>query len=274
MTAATPQDYGAKGDGVTDDSAAVGQWFAQIKARKLKGELAGRYRMARSAQWDLTSVADTGITVTGRGLRQDGFAFDPGATFSIVSSGGAFYSNFLDFYVEGSTTDAMLRVGRDDLSDAFNSCRLRLCVNNGNTDVRSAVATRLNQVMQSEIDIVSNAGGSGNPAFASAPGYGTAIQMRQVQFCRGSLAGGNARTGLHITSGYTFGNMFASLDLEEVDTGLLIDTPDATKNAFYGTIVAKTVYDCRAGSANRVSAVEGVYPGGTLSAATAGLIRH
>lgn len=263
------KNYGAAGDGIKDDTAAV---KAAIAAHLATGVPlifpAGIYQVADQILIDVSSLLlQTGINISGAGRRRTILrsSYTAASPF-VLQGGGAFYHQLADIGLEGNYAGPVLRIGKDDYSDAFNSCSFeRLNVNNSSLNA-AAEGVRLNYVLQSTLDIVANCGGSGRPGATNTPGYGAAIVLRQVQFSALTLAGGNANIGLKITAGYNFGNSFSAMDLEEVDTGIKIDSANATKNTFLGgTVVATKCLDGSAGASNAFHGVNlSPYSGGTV----------
>lgn len=247
-------DFGAVGDGVADDTAAV---KAALADHLLTGVPlvtgAGRFKVSAQIAVDVTTLlTNTGICIRGAGRRRTILISTYSADVPfLVTGGNAFFHTLRDIGFEGNYAGPVLQVGKNDFSDAFNSSKLvGINVNNASTNA-AAEGARLNYVLQSDIDIVANCSGSGRPTAGTAPGVGAAIVLRQVQFSRLMLAGGNANIALRLTAGYIFGNTFEGLDLEEVNTGLQVDSTFATKNTFIGgTIVAKYCINNTAGLNN------------------------
>lgn len=264
-------DFGAAGDNTTDDTSAVNAAIAAHLASGIPLECGkGTFKVSSQILIDVTTLLKTtGMNIRGAGRRETilSSTYTGGIPFYVTATtGGAFYQAIRDIGFQGTNNSGpVLQIGRDDYADAFNSCAFTgLNVNNSGTNAASE-GYRLNFVLQSDIDIVGNGSGSGQPGTPTAPGNGYAGVWRQVQFCRGSAAFGNANVGLYITGGYTYGNAIFGVDVEEVETGIKIDSSNASKNIFIGgTNVAKYNFDCSAGNGNMfIGMVTSLYTGGT-----------
>ena len=140
-----PQDFGAVGDGVTDDTVAVTLWREALEVQKKLGLLEGRYRLTAPQLWVLPSG---GLAIRGRQRLLDGFILDPGLGMSWTAglSNGVFDADFSDFRVIADTPGVALRIGKDDFSDGLNSCRFRIFVNNRHQAHGQQVGLRINIV--------------------------------------------------------------------------------------------------------------------------------
>ena len=241
----TPQMFGAAGDGSTDDATALTNWFAAICGLKVSGRLNGSYRSATSITFDpyQYSAGAVGLAVYGTGANQSGIVLDTGASLTIapISAGagaGVFYWAFERFYVRGSVSSGpVLRLGDDAFSYALNGIVVDLIVNNSaqNSGSRAASeAARINYVLFSKISIIANGGGSGNPAYATAPGFGTALKIRQAvgnvfQVC----GAGNCNVSVDF-DGTNYGNSFYGVDIEETYLGIKISSTSSFQNNFVG----------------------------------------
>ena len=89
--APTPQDFGAIGDGVADDTAAVAAWWTEAMISGHGYIPAGIYRITSSQTWDLGTGGIKGFRVVGCGIGRCQFNFVNGATWQMTSaSGGSF----------------------------------------------------------------------------------------------------------------------------------------------------------------------------------------
>ena len=109
-------------------------------------------------------------------------------------------------FVNASTPDYAVRIGKPDFSDAHNSLKLdHLVVNNAST-ASAAGALQLNYVLDSDIFAV-----------ADSAGGAAGLALEQVQFSRISGAGTAAATGgtaLLLENGFNFANTIFAFDME------------------------------------------------------------
>lgn len=259
-------DKGAVGDGVADDTAAVQAAIADhMTSGKPLLAGAGRFKVTAQIAIDVAAfLTNTGINIKGVGRRGTILVstYSGGVPF-LLTGGNAFFHTLGDIGFEGSYAGPILQIGKNDFSDAFNSCDFTgINVNNSSTNAASEGA-RLNYVLQSRVDIVSNCAGTGRAGTGTAPGAGAAIVLRQVQFSSLSLAGGNANIALKLTAGYNFGNTFGALDLEEANVGLQIENAQTSRNQFVGgQILGNYCINNTAGSSNVLQGVNLSFYGG------------
>lgn len=252
MNEVRPQDFGAIGDGVADDTAPIELWLNEILTCKKTGILDGNYRYRPTKAWDIGGH-NFGVHIEGKRRNFDGISLDPGYSLNIYASGDVFYPTFQGFKVRGSCAGPVLRIGKDDLSDAFNAAIFDGLVVNNDIQSPAGIGVMSNHVCNSFFrGITVNCGGSGRPNGipgvpnnAYAPGLGNSLRLRQTQFCEISGSFANANIGVLITDGYSFSNNFHSMDIEEVNTAVYINSPYANKNGFFsGQYVAKNIFDC------------------------------
>jgi len=273
----TPQMFGAKADATdigvgTDDTASIEKWKKYLSANlRTTGVLKGVYRYNPATAWDVGARND-GYSVVGRSKNGDGFYLDNGKTLALEAVNG-FYHRFEHVHIRGRVAGPVLRIGKNDFSDAFNSCSFILVVNNDSLD-DAAEGTRFNYVLQSDVNLVSNCGGTGRPGEPTAPGHGKAIVIRQACFNTFHLAGGQANIALYLTTGAIFSNTFVSFDAEEVSIGIKCDSPSASRNAFdAGQVLGQTTFDFTAGNTNiiRSGVNPAFYSGGSIGANLVGV---
>ncbi|UFS83217.1 hypothetical protein LPB79_13265 [Rhizobium sp. T136] len=251
----SPQEYGAIGDGIVDDTAAIDLWLSEILTQKHSGRLDGVYRYRPTSPWNLGGK-NFGVTIEGKRRNYDGFFLDPGYSLSIYADGDVFYPLFSNFRIAGYFAGPLVRVGKNDFSDAVNSMIWDgIVINNGSQSV-SNIGLMCNHVCNSFFrSITINSGCSGRPADVTgmahnpyAPGCGNALRLRQTQFSSFSGSFANANIGILITDGYSFSNSFEDFDIEEVDTCLYVNSQFATKNDFRnGQMLGKVTFDCPSG---------------------------
>jgi hypothetical protein len=162
----------------------------------------------------------------------DGRTIASGDVLRVECSGGTPLSPANCFYfraegtlfINASTPDYAVRIGKPDFSDAHNSIKLdHLVVNNAST-ASAAGALQLNYVLDSDIF-----------AIADSAGGAAGLALEQVQFSRISGAGTAAATGgtaLLLENGFNFANTVFAFDMEASPTCLGITFPHDGQNSF------------------------------------------
>ncbi len=187
------------------------------------------------------------VTIRGAGIGTSVLDFGVGAGdgLSIVDDDGRdlFYLELTGVSVRGARDGVLVRIGRDDHADAFNSCRLSFSTNNG-SDAATA-ACRLNHVLNSRHFGVHNAAA------------GRALELRRFQF--GGISGStSSREGTSLTfEGYSMANAVGFLNVEACEDGVAILGEDCEVNRFgtlYGANVAGTLLRHEAPVRTRVTA--------------------
>jgi hypothetical protein len=278
-----PQDFGAVGNSNgpnngTDDTAAIDAWFAAMLAQKKPGRLAGMYRYKPTTPWNLTGQ-NWGWSVVGDRRHADGFYLDNGYQLRIEADQGigVFYTMLSNLRIGGRFEGPILAIGRDDFSDAFNGFILEKMVVNNWLQNAANEGVRLNYFCAGQLENVTiNCGGTGRPGTPTAPGWGTALKLRQAVFSDLKVDTGNAKVGIHVADGYNYSNHLRALDIEEVDTCLRISNAQSTKNFFAsGTFVGRQIFECTAGGNNVIEkgCNRSPYSGGTQGAITGLVIR-
>lgn len=245
----TPYAFGAVGDGVTDDGAALEEWLATVADAALYNAPplslgTGFFRCARDLTLTMPANA-TGPQITGASGYNSTIAFDPGFRFQLAGSTPTFYSMFADFAITGNHAGPLVTfataVGTDELNGAY----FNIVVNNASANA-AAIGVLLNGLWMSRGNIVANCAG---------PGNGTAIKIVAGAGNQMMLCGGNANVGLHMTSigNANVGNNY-QIDVEVNDIGLLIDHANVIGNTFGGIVTYLAASDigikATAGSAN------------------------
>jgi len=219
---------GTYGDGVTNDTAAVKRWVAYGESGGMCAGSVGVFRVTEQIVVDWGRVPERGGSFLGCGLNSTLFDLSevstaPAWLMKCSAPGGkAFYGKFKDFGFKGNCAGPVFQVGLDDQSDQFNEFKIDVQVNNSHTGP-DAVAIKLNSLYNPKMFIVGNCNG-----------HGTSAVMTQVQF--GDIFGslGNSDTALRLTGGYIYGNVFHAMDLEVVNTCLMIDGDKVVNNKFEG----------------------------------------
>lgn len=220
------RDFGAIGNGVADDTAAIDAWLAAVQATGKPGYFGeGVFRYTG------TQLV---LNVGGLAATQGGILYGAGGSRTVLDVSACtgtpqflmrcagnflFYWTLRDFEIRGNRDGVMAQFGRDWTGSAYpdglNSCTFENLVFRNNSTGTNAVAVRFNLVLETTFHCIAN---NGNNAALN----GTAIELRGVQFCSGKFAGGNAQYGLGIYL-FTFGNYF-NCDLEVLRTVVLVDS--------------------------------------------------
>ncbi|MFK5596496.1 tail fiber domain-containing protein [Methylobacterium sp. HMF5984] len=240
----TTYHLGAYGDGVQDDAQALRDLWTVMMTLGRKGDLlSGTYRCASQVAWDYGARTQTPPALTGAGYHLAAIAFDanvPGPNLYIYSSGiGApagvdmFYGAVGNFAVRGNTPGIVFQIGKEDYSDAHNSCYYGPFVaNNASTDA-AACAFETNVCYDSHITCIANCSGrpaSGNGISPST----TAWRIRRCPFTNFYGSGGNAGRLIHFAGSYTYSSNFIGVDLEVGGIGIVCDDPNAKNIRFLG----------------------------------------
>lgn len=242
------KEFGAVGDNVADDTAAVNSWLSAVIASGVAGYVpAGTYRVTQALNIDVFACRSTGLTIRGDGPRRSilNSTYTAGTCFSLITTGttasqGFFYCSFEGIGFQGTVDGTVLALG--GTLSAGNSCLFRnITVNNGSNGVnaKGAVITRF---FASTFENFTVNGAAGGVAANS-----TALELNEVQFCNftgGAL--GNCKTGLVFgtgASGYSYGNTFCNLDIEECVLCIKIVSAFATRNTFLGGTLISTFGD-------------------------------
>lgn len=223
-------EFGADPTGKTYSDEAFKQFFNNVKIRGRGYIPAGRYVFAKPLIFDLTDVAEKGITLEGDGgnntiLDVSQVKSSPQAFIGSQAGKPIFYSKFTDFAVAGNTPDTVLMLGKRDLADQLNEFIISLNVTNANTTLsKNANAIEVNATFNGDYRFVGNISGIGTG--------GDVLRCRQCQFTTFSGSYGNGMTSFHMTDSYSFGNVFLSPDFERTQYGVVIDSDNAVNNVF------------------------------------------
>jgi hypothetical protein len=190
----------------------------------------GTYPISQTLVIDYASRADSGFRIISQGARIDGTAIHDGAVLAIICSGGStanpkgcfYFHQEGSLFINGDTPGYAVRFGLDDFSDAHNSAKFNHLIVNNRSQAASASGVRLNYILNSELSVVSDAGGGG-----------AGLDLEQVQFSRIS-GSASATTGIAmlIGGGYTMANTIQAIDLEVARFCLVITSPAANRNTF------------------------------------------
>jgi hypothetical protein len=266
-------EAGAKCDGKTDDTAAINDWWSYLMHHGGEGALPAGICVARSPiVWDMSKRPD-GIRIAGAGQGQsilDLRAVKSGTPLLITAAKAMFYGHFSDFTILADAKGPGVQLGKPGLTDALNGFTFTQIEFKNVAEAESAVALQVNGCVNCDFQtIMTNTGGGS----VNGDGKGVSLELRYAAFSRFMGSFSNAGTGVHLTGGYVFGNVFEALDIEVVNTGVLIDSPHAARNTFLGgQFAAMTGLNFTAGSGNIVTNPNiAVYRGGVAVAGTTGL---
>jgi hypothetical protein len=224
---------GALGDGAHDDTAAIQAAINTGVANNWPVHIpSGTYKITSRVTVDYAGQSGKGFRLISEGATLDGRTIASGDVLRVECSGGTPLSPANCFYfraegtlfINASTPDYAVRIGKPDFSDAHNSIKLdHLVVNNAST-ASAAGALQLNYVLDSDIF-----------AIADSAGGAAGLALEQVQFSRISGAGTAAATGgtaLLLENGFNFANTVFAFDKEASPTCLGITFPHDGQNSF------------------------------------------
>lgn len=254
----SPKHFGAIGDDSTDDTTAVAAWFVMLMftGHTLPGRVDGKFKITSAQTWDFSPKRLTGFLIEGAGGPNDCYFDVTDTTTSPAmywhsNSLSLFYGKALNFGVRTNRAGVGFQIGMDSFADAWNQCTIDNVVVNNAAANAANVSLRLNQILGTYFNMVVNAGGSGKPAQPGAPGYGTAVELRQVVGCRGAIHAGNSVIGHKYTSGFSYGNTWGATNIEEVTNAIACDSASAVHNTYNGGyFVASTFLNATAGTDN------------------------
>jgi len=190
---------------------------------------------------------DYNFAIRGAGMGTSVLDFGTGAgdSFSLVDSEGGdfFYVEITGVGFQGERDGVLVRIGRDDCADAYNSCTLDFATNNGSAE--ATAACRLNHVLNTRHFGVHNSVG------------GVALELRQFQF--GGITGStSSRQGRSLVfEGYSMGNVVEWLNVEACADGVQIAGEKSNINRFgmlYGANVGGTLWRHDAPVSTRIDA--------------------
>jgi hypothetical protein len=232
------KDFGAVGDGVTDDTTAVNAWYAQVLISGAGYVPKGTYKTTSTIIFDVLQRRTTGVTISGDGPRNSIFSstVTSGDAFQIICSGGTpgspksyFYSSFSQIGFQAATSGSTLTIGQSDLSDGGNSNLFTNITVNNSFATGTPSGLTLNNLYTCSFNSVT-VNGSGNVANVTQ-----VVVLNQVQFSNFiACSFSNGATSIILNSGYIFGNVISNLDSEFVNLNVQITSTNATKNLFIG----------------------------------------
>lgn len=225
--------FGAKGDGSTNDATAIAAWVAAVLSTGRPGYApAGTYKTNSQVLIDMKTVESTGFLLLGDGKQKTIFdvtGVSPPAgqgQFHITdthASPNAFYPAMRDLGVKGNIAGPVFQIGDNSLTMPFNAGDFRQLWISNLSSSASAEAMRLNWFLNSNVD-----------AIANCDGNGSSLVLRQAQFNLFTGSFSTADNGVYFTDAYNFGNVFAAVDIENVDLCVKNDSANTGINLFKG----------------------------------------
>ena len=214
------EDFGAVGDGVTDDTTAVQNFINACLNGKVGYIPEGVYICSSQIVIDYSTANTRQLKIFGAGCYRSTLksTMSSGVSFFFTSNMlfDSFHTVINDIGFVSSTTGICLQIGKDDFSDAmgnYNFTNVFVCNTSG---AASSVGGRLNYLF----DCLFN-----NCIWlCAANGNGDALQIRLARFC--TFIGGsysNAEKGIHFT-GNPDTLTFIGSDFENLDYGVYIDS--------------------------------------------------
>ncbi len=215
-----PTCFGAKGDGVADDTSAIRQAIASALTSKIPLLLPqGRYRVTSTIDLDYAAVARAGFEIISQNASIDGTAIAAAPVMKIhCSVFDCFYFHVSGpLSIFGKTSTFALVIGNPDYTDAQNSMRFdNLIVNNSGV----GGGTQLNYVLASNIFI------------SSATAGDVGLSLTQTVFTNISGASSGNKSAITIEKGYSYANTFTSMDSEASPVCVTISATNAVNNTF------------------------------------------
>lgn len=270
----TPQDFGAKGDGVADDLAAM---QAAVSASIAGTSHASKclyfpgqsiYRLAGNLIVTMPAHS-VGPVIHGDSAYNSRLVFDAGYGFTLTSPTAMFYGEIGGFAVVCNFAGPCVQIS-NSTKDAANGFRFHQLVVNNSSTLPQNKAIQFNGVFNSDISITANCNGRTN---------GTGLEIRAGTMNAIMSSTGNCAVGTRLTSDGTntvSGNILYRMDYEVNSIGLQIDHAYVRNNTFIGGIytmhnIADYGIDASAGYGNRF--IEPYYGGlGTLCKSSVGMI--
>lgn len=230
-------DFMVAGETTIDNAFQLALTQAKTTGRPIRF-LAKNYTFAQPSEW---LMAQRGIKIYGAGSGRSVINFpnaQAGVTQLYIHSAADWY----DFRLEGlsftsSHSGTLCRITSPDVSDPLNvGLFIDLAFLNGFQSL-NANALDLGYVVNSNfINVRANCYATG-----TGSNDGRALILRQLQFCAFlSCSFGNASYGIAImkeangSRGYTNGNVWNAVDVENVNYGIYCESPNAKLNTFIG----------------------------------------
>lgn len=137
-----------------------------------------------------------------------------------------------DFEISSSHDGTLLKIGKDDCLDPLNCAWFsRLGIFNGKPGAGNSVGLDVGYLVNSNVN------GVRSNCFANGQGanYGTSFLVRQMEFTNfGSCSFGNASYGIRFVQGFSFGNVFSAIDIENVNICVKNESDNVGLTTFMG----------------------------------------
>lgn len=217
----TPQMFGAKGDGVTDDTSAVQTFINKC----LQGEIgyvpSGTYICSSQIVFDYSTANVRQLKIFGCGCYRSTFksTMTSGVSFLFTSNTlfDSFHTVINDIGFVSTTNDITLQIGKDNYSDSQGNYNFtNVFIANVSNGINS-VGARFNYLFDC---VFTNC-----IYLCNAQGNGDALQLRLCRFC--TFIGGsysNANTGIHFTGANCDTLTFIGSDFENLEYGVKISS--------------------------------------------------
>lgn len=272
----SPFFFGAVGDDTADDNQPLNDYHTLLMFGTWEGRINGKFKSATALNWDFSGRRLTGVVVKGKGPNQTYINVTDTTTSPAfrwhANSQPLFYAKASDFGVRTNRAGVGFQIGQDDFADAWNQCEFgNIVVNNAAANAAN-VSLRLNHILGTLFNMTANAGGSGKPAQPGAPGYGTAVEFRNVIGGRGAVHAGNSVIGHRYTAGFNYGNTWGATNIEEVTTAIVVDGGTCQHNTYAGGYyVCSTFLNTTVGTDNEmINPNISYYAAGSLGANVGG----
>jgi len=230
----SPINFEAVGDNVADDTVPIDLSLIYALANKLPWYLpAGRYRYVGQLLVDLISVYNTGFKMYGDGTNSSIIDFGTVAApaFFLTCSrtpGDCFYPEISGIGFVANCAGPVVRLGKTDFSDPINKPIFRFAAGNLNT-TSAAVGCEINHVLNGDMNIETNCGLVGPDV-----GAGRSLVARQLIMSRVHGSCSTAEVGISFEDGFSYGNVFEAMDIENVEDCVHQLSTNADKNTFLG----------------------------------------
>jgi hypothetical protein len=229
-------DFGAKGDGATDDTAAINAAVAYVLANS--GSLS-----CRNAVYKVTSTITIDVGLSTHNLQSDGFKFlanggcdldgttiTNGPTLKFLCTGSAHCDNLVirnRWTIKGSNAGGyVVQIGNTSLADSFNIADIDYIIAQNFSSTAGSGGIQINKVSDSHLRLLAYM--PNNPA----SGVGIALENATRNVIEIQSNPGSNGTALLIENSTTTGNNITAFDGTAASTCIRITAAGATNNTF------------------------------------------